>query len=93
MTTANYDKRTEVTISLEFPVDIDGEKYTALTLRRPKTKDVIAAEKFEGNSTERSVLLFARLCNVAPNVIEELDEIDGGAVNAQYRAFTGRQSA
>jgi len=84
------DLRPEAEIELQFPVEVDGVTYKALTMRRPKTKDGLAASKFRGNDAERGIFLLARLCNVAPNVIEELDEIDAMALDAQLRAFQGR---
>lgn len=91
MSTKQFDKRLEVEIPLEFPVTVDGQEYKSLTMRRPKTADGLAAAQFKGNDAAKGIFLFARLCNVAPSVIEELDEIDSEALGAQHNAFTGRQ--
>jgi len=90
MSDNNADLRPEAEVPLQFPVEADGVKHDKLTMRRPKTKDGIAASKFRGNDAERGVFLLSRLCNVAPNVIEELDEIDAKSLEEQLKAFQGR---
>ena len=92
MATKKFDRRSQADVTLEFPVDVDGVSYTKLTMRRPKTADTMAAAKQKGSEHERGVFLLARLCDVSPNVIEELDEIDSDALGEQLNAFTGRQS-
>lgn len=87
------DLRPKVTIPLNFPISVDGITYSELTMRRPKTKDSLAAAKHSNSDAERGVFLFARLCDVSPEAIEELDEIDAEALGAQLNAFRGRQSA
>ncbi|WP_311276176.1 phage tail assembly protein [Methylobacterium sp. WCS2018Hpa-22] len=89
---AKYDTDSEKTIKLDFPVTVDAMEYKELTMRRPKTKDSIAASKFKGSEAERGIFLMAKLCNVSPDVIEELDEVDANKLGEQHKAFTGRQS-
>lgn len=89
--TKAYDKRPEVTIDLDFPFDHDGIHYTKLTMRRPKTKDALNAQKAKGNEADKGILLLARLCDVTPEVIAELDEVDAEKLGEQHRAFTGRE--
>jgi hypothetical protein len=87
------DMRLTVLIPLDFPVEVDGTKYTSLTMRRPKTKDSMKAAKFKGHDADKGVLLLADLCGVAPDVIEELDEIDAKKLGDQLDAFRGGQSS
>lgn len=88
-----FDRRESAEIKLQYPVTADGVTYDKLTMRRPKTKDGIAASKFKGNESERGIFLLAQLCGVSPDVIEELDEVDADALGEQHKAFTGRQAA
>ena len=90
MTDKTYDARPDVEIPLDFPVTVDGEQYTRLKIRRPKTKDGLLAARRQGSEAERSIFLFAMLCNVAPAVIEELDEVDAAKLTKQYEAFKSR---
>lgn len=94
----DFDARTEVEISLSFPVTFDGVTYSKLTMRRPKTKDGIAASKFKGSEAERGIYLLSRLCSangapVSPDLIGELDDVDADALGEQHKAFTGRQGS
>lgn len=92
MSKKEFDRRLEVAIPLEFPKTVDGQTYTSLTMRRPTTADGIAAAEYKGSEGRKGLFLFARLCNVSPDVIEALDEIDSQALGEQHSAFTGRQS-
>ncbi|WP_315786895.1 MULTISPECIES: phage tail assembly protein [unclassified Bradyrhizobium] len=87
------DMRAEASITLDFPIEVDGVKYASLTMRRPKTKDSKKAAKFKGHDADRGVLLLADLCGVAPNVIDELDEYDAKKLGDQLDAFRGGQSS
>ncbi|MGJ4961345.1 phage tail assembly protein [Bradyrhizobium sp. HKCCYLRH3061] len=87
------DMRAEAPITLDFPIEVDGVKYSSLTMRRPKTKDSKKAAKFKGHDADRGVLLLADLCGVAPNVIDELDEYDAKKLGDQLDAFRGGQSS
>lgn len=93
MSKKTYDKRLVVEVPLEFPITVNAVPYASLAMRRPKTADTIAASKLKGSDGERGVFMLARLCDVSPDVIEELDEIDSNALSEQLSAFTGRQSA
>ncbi|NYG46347.1 MULTISPECIES: phage tail assembly protein [Bradyrhizobium] len=87
------DMRLSAEITLDFPFDVDGKNYTSLTMRRPKTKDSLKAAKFKGHDADKGILLLADLCNVSPDVIAELDEIDAMKLGAQLDAFRGGQSS
>lgn len=87
------DMRLSADIVLDFPIEVDGTKYPKLTMRRPKTKDSLKAAKFKGHDADKGILLLSDLCNVSPNVIEELDEIDAKKLSDQLDAFRGGQSS
>lgn len=77
-------------IKLDFPVELDGQKVAELLMRRPKVRDSMKAAKAKGGDMERGITLLADLCDLAPEQIVELDELDLEKVQAQYLAFTGR---
>jgi len=77
-------------IKLQFPVVIDGTEYAELTMRRSKVKDRLAvANMKDKGDEEKEILLFANLCEVAPEVIRELDEADYPNVQKAYMSFFG----
>ena len=74
-------------ITLDYPVTVEGDEYSVLKMRRPKVRDMKAAEKASGSEAETETMLFANLCEVPPAVIDELDMHDYGKVQEQYRDF------
>ena len=88
--TAKFDKSPSVTIKLEFPIDVDGDIKTELTMRRPKVRDTLDANKAHpSDASAVGMFVLARLCNVSPEHIAELDEYDAGVIQAQYERFRG----
>jgi len=75
------------TITLKHPITVDGETLNELTLRRPKVRDMLAADKQSGSDAEKEIRTFANLCEVAPSVIEELDMADYQALQECYAGF------
>ncbi|MGC0392786.1 hypothetical protein ACVIU7_005343 [Bradyrhizobium liaoningense] len=91
--TEKKDMRLSAEITLDFPFEVDGKTYKTMTMRRPKTKDSLKAAKFKGHDADKGILLLSDLCNVAPDVIAELDEIDAKKLSDQLDAFRGGQSS
>ena len=87
-----FDKRASVAIPLEFPIELDGETISSITIRRPKVADTMWARKQRGDNVEQNVAMLARLCNVTPEHIAELDEYDAEKVQEQYNSFRGGTS-
>ena len=75
------------TIKLAYPVLIDGDTVSALQLRRPVVRDMLAADKAAGAEAEKEVRMFANLCEVTPGVIEALDLTDYMTLQEAYRGF------
>lgn len=75
------------TIELKHPVTIAGRETKTLSMRRPKVKDQLAADKSSGSNAEKEIRLFANLCEVEPSVIEELDLADYRRVQEVYGGF------
>jgi hypothetical protein len=64
------------TIELQYPINIDGQKVTNISLRRPKVLDRLLSEKSTGTEAEKEVRFIANLCGMAPDQIEQLDMSD-----------------
>jgi Phage tail assembly chaperone proteins, E, or 41 or 14 len=90
-TETKFDERTHADVALKYPVEFDAKKYSSLTMRRPKTKDSKIVAKSGGDEMSKGILLLANLCDVAPGVIEELDEYDAAKLGKQLEAFRGGQ--
>lgn len=73
-------------IKLQYPVEADGQKIDELNMRRPKVRDMLNAET-GGTDGEKEMRLFANLCDVAPDTIEQLDMADYLAVQEVYTGF------
>jgi len=65
----------------------DGTELRVLNLRRPKVRDVILAAKLGGSDEEKEVRMFANLCEVTPETIEDLDIADYKELQESYKAF------
>lgn len=79
-------------IKLQYPVTIDGKTYDALTLRRPRAKDLAAADMVEGQ-TSKSFAIYASLAGVPLGVIRELDLADLTVLAAQAEEVLGNVPA
>lgn len=74
-------------ITLQHPVTVDGGEISLLHMRRPKVRDMLIADKHSGGSGAKEVAMFANLCEIDPSVIEDLDLLDYGKLQATYRGF------
>ncbi len=78
------------TLNLKYPVTVENETYTYLTMRRSKVKDRLAIASMKNISDEeKEIRLFSNLCEVSPEVLKELDEVDYGALQKVYMNFFG----
>jgi len=75
------------TMKLKHPIQVDGREVGELTLRRPKVRDMIVADKAGGTDAEKEVRVFSNLCEVPPSAIEEMDLADYGALQEAYKSF------
>lgn len=76
------------TVELKYPVEVTGETFTNLTMRRSKIKDRLVVAKMKtASDEEKEIRLFANLCEVEPKIIEELDEADYSNLQKVYLGF------
>lgn len=76
-----------IKISLDHPITIDGAKVSALSVRRPKVRDMLGVEKSAANDAEKEIHLFANLCEVTPDDLMDLDMADYAKLQKQYQDF------
>lgn len=88
----NPNLATKVTVTLDFPFEVDGTSYLTLDMRRPKVADNVAAQKQKGGDFEKGIFMLARLCDVPPEVIHELDELDAAKLQDELNSFRGDAS-
>jgi hypothetical protein len=82
--------KTTTGVTLKYPVKADGTELRVLQMRRPKVRDQLHAEK-QGTATatsaEREIRLFANLCEVAPETLEDLDLADYRQLQETFQGF------
>lgn len=84
------DMRESADITLKFPIEVDGEKITVLTMRRAKVRDKLKAKNTKGDDMDKGLALMANLIERPVEVLHELDDLDLEQLQEQYMAFTGR---
>ncbi|CAB3804885.1 phage tail assembly protein [Paraburkholderia caffeinilytica] len=83
------DRVDSVTVRLDYPVAFDGVVRDALTLRRPKVRDMRAAQKIApGDEEGQELAIFAALAGVSPNDLEGMDLGDYHRVQDAYFRLT-----
>jgi hypothetical protein len=79
-------------IELDFPIEISGVEVKHLVMRRPKVRDIMAAQKGGGSEAEMGIALVANLCEITPDEVLELDGLDWDKCEAQVAAFKSARS-
>lgn len=75
-------------IPLAVPLDIDGAKVKALTMREPTVNDnLIAEEQGGGKAGQHEIYLFANLCQVTPEDIKRLKLRDYMRLQEAFKGF------
>jgi hypothetical protein len=79
-------------IVLDYPITVSGVEVSHLIMRRPKVRDMMAAQKAGGTEAEMGVALVANLCEITPDDVLELDSLDWDKCEAQVQAFKSARS-
>lgn len=74
-------------IKLAFPIKIDGHEYNNLSMRRPKVRDRLMIDRNDLHESESEIHYFSHLCEVSPDVIEELDWSDFVQLREKLQLF------
>lgn len=82
-----------VTLKLNYPVTHAGVEYTELTMRRCKVVDRRIAMKAGGTAADQEVRLFANLCGIPEDVMNELDDVDYAQLQETFVGFRATGSA
>ncbi len=77
------------TIKLKFPITVEAHEYTELTMRRPKVRDRLLVDRNDLHESESEVHYFSHLCEVSPDIIEELDWSDFVQLREKLQLFLG----
>ncbi len=75
------------TIKLDYPIAAEGRTIDEITLRRPKVRDMLAADGLAGSEAEKEIRMFANLAEMTPATIEALDLADYQALQEAYKGF------
>jgi hypothetical protein len=70
-------------------VDGDGEKIATVTIRRPKVRDQLKADRAKGTDFEKGLALLVDLTEQPREVLEEMDPVDLQKLDDQLAAFRG----
>ncbi|SBW13023.1 hypothetical protein KL86APRO_40045 [uncultured Alphaproteobacteria bacterium] len=73
---------------LAYPIAVDGAEIRRIDLRRPKARDLLAANRDAGSDAQRADRLYAILGGVSEAAIGELDLSDWFALEERYVRFT-----
>ena len=76
-----------IIITLQWPVTIGGTKVSTVTMRRSKVRDRLQSEKAGKTAGEVEINLFAKLCSLGPEEIEDIDLDDYGRLQAGFSSF------
>lgn len=79
-------------ITLDFPITVSGVEVSHLIMRRPKVRDLMAAQKQGGTEGEMAIALVSNLCEITQDDVLELDSIDWDKCEAQVQAFKKARS-
>lgn len=73
-------------IELKYPVTVENHEYKVITMRAPKVRDQIVAQKAAGKE-EMELTLFSNLCEISTTVLEEFELVDYNQLMAAYSDF------
>lgn len=77
---------TKETITLEYPISVDGIETDTLTMRRCLVKDIKGMDRITGD-VAKSIYLISELCGISPASVENMDVTDYGEVAKKVAGF------
>ncbi|MCP3940526.1 MAG: phage tail assembly protein [Desulfobacteraceae bacterium] len=75
-------------IQLSKKIMVNGIDVNCLQMREPKVADQLAADAYSGSDAMKEVMLFANLCDVAPDDIKQLTLQDYHKLQKAFLFFT-----
>ena len=90
MAKGEMDKRQEVEIELDFPVQLADRKLEKVVMRRPTIGDLLK-HNINGENYQLSddIGFYAGLCGLVPDEMEQLDFMDYEKIQQQFFRFRG----
>ena len=85
-------KASSVTEKLDYAVVLDGVACDALVMRRPKVRDIRSASHVKGTDADQEAVLIGNLCDVPPEVIDDLDFMDYNKLSDALQNFRSPSS-
>ena len=85
-------KASSVTVKLDYAVVLDGVACDALVMRRPKVRDIRSASHVKGTEADQEAVLIGNLCDVPPEVIDDLDFMDYNKLSEALQNFRSPSS-
>lgn len=79
-------------IKLENSIKIDGVEIHEISLRPPKVRDLLIANKTNADESTREVNLIANLAEISVEAIQELDLRDYMKIQNWLKDFLSQQS-
>ena len=79
-------------IKLENSIKIDGVEIHEISLRQPKVRDLLIANKTNADESTREVNLIANLAEISVEAIQELDLRDYMKIQNWLKDFLSQQS-
>lgn len=83
-------------VKLRRPVTIGEQTISEVTVRRPKVKDLRAMERARepgGTEMDQGVAMAAALCDLAVEVVDEMDAADFASVSEVITGFLPKAPA
>lgn len=77
----------KIVITLNSGIDIDGAKVKTLTMREPVVRDNLVADSIKGTDAQKEITMFANLCGLAPNDLDEMTQRDYSRLQKAYINF------
>lgn len=90
MAKAEMDKRREVEIGLDFPVQLADRLLEKVKMRRPTIGDLLKHNiNGENYNLRDDIGFYADLCGLVPDEMEMLDAMDYEKIQEQFFRFRG----
>lgn len=87
-------KSSNLTVNLDYPITVAGAEVSFLTVRRPKGRDIFRFQDAEAKGVsegQRTRQMLCDLCEVGPDVLDELDAVDLNRLGEIIGSFTNPQ--
>ncbi|MCP4103428.1 MAG: phage tail assembly protein [Lentisphaerae bacterium] len=75
-------------LTLDYPLDINGQTVLELDIRRPMVGDYLAMDKTTGSDAEKELKLMASLCQQSPEDLMNLDMGDYLKLQEKLKSFS-----